>query len=136
MEASQEFWPLHSKEGVMNDTRIFLLIRKCIGSLIAVSGATHLTQSWSYSPEQSALFFTTVVSGLVLLCVGLYLLLRESRLLLWLVLVVNAVAVLPHAYGLLFMGSTPITVFHFAVACLLIPASAYLLFSKRKAQTV
>ena len=105
-------------------------IRKSVGGLVLISGITHVSQYWVYAPPQGELSATTLVSGLILLFLGLSLLLWQSRSLLWIVMVLHTIAAPAHSYGLIFLGSTPFTVFHFMVVCLVVPGCAYLLFSK------
>ena len=90
-------------------------MRKFVGYLILISGITHVSQYWVYAPEQGALAATAAVSGFILLILGPSLLLRQSRSLLWIAMILHAVVAPPHIYHLFFMANTPITIFHFVV---------------------
>lgn len=115
---------------VMIDSTTTNRIRKSIAGLVSISGITHVSQYWICAPEQGEPSATTLVSGFILLFLGLSLLLWQSRSLLWIVMILHAVVAPAHSYGLIFLGSTPFTVFHFMVVCLVVPGCAYLLFSK------
>ncbi len=113
----------------MGHSEIYSRLRKTVGVLITISGITHLSQYWVYKSEHGAMATTAVVTGLVLLILGPSILLRQSRCLLWFAFILHSVVAAPHIYRLFFMSNTPITIFHFTVVCLVVPACAYLLFS-------
>ena len=114
----------------MTDLKTTNRIRKSVAGLVSISGIAHVSHYWICRLEQGELSATTFVSGFILLFLGLSLLLWQSRSLLWIVLILHAVVAPAHFYGLIFLGSTPFTVFHFMVVCLVVPGCAYLLFSK------
>lgn len=114
----------------MIDSKTTNRIRKSVAGLVSISGITHVSQYWLCDLEQGEVSTTTLVSGVILLFLGLSMLLWQSRGLLWTVLVLHAAVAPAHSYGLVFLGSTPFTVFHFMVVCLVVPGCAYLLFSE------
>ena len=116
----------------MTDSKTYDYTRRSVAGLVSISGITHISQYWIHVPEQVEPSATALVSGFVLLFLGVSLLLWQSRSILWIVMVLHAVVAPAHFYGLIFLGSTPFTVLHFMVVCLVVPACAYLLFSKQK----
>lgn len=114
----------------MTDSKTYNRIRKGVAGVVLISGITHVSQYWVYVAEQGEPSVTSLVSGFVLLLLGVSLLLWQSRSILWIVMVLHAVVAPAHFYGLIFLGSTPFTVLHFMVVCLVVPACAYLLFSR------
>jgi hypothetical protein len=87
-------------------------------------------QYWTYAMEQGALAIVVLVAGLILLILGPFLLFFQSRAPLWFALALHAAVAPPHIYRLIFMSSTPTTVFHFLVVCLVVPITGYLLFNQ------
>ena len=111
------------------------LLRKFVGVLISTSGVTHVLQYWVYAPEQRVLAAVALASGFVLLILGPSLLLRQSAGWLWFAITLHTVVAPAHIYRIVFMVSTPITIFHFVVVCLVVPTCAYLLFNQSEQPT-
>lgn len=104
-------------------------LRKLAGMLMLISGVTHLMQLLVYSLEAHVV--GAAAFGIVYFIIG-FLLLRSSRLALWLGAILPTIGGILGVYRFLFLHPNSFTIFHVAIDLIVVPICINNLRKKRK----
>ena len=103
-------------------------IRKLAGMLMIISGVTHLIQLLVYPLEGHVV--GAAAFGVVYFIIGL-MLLRFSRIALWLGAILPAIGGVLGVYRFIFLQPNSFSVFHVAINLIVVPICIYLLNIKK-----
>ena len=98
-------------------------IRKLAGFLLTISGITHVFQLLVYPASFHVI--GAVIFGIIYLAIGLFLLLKNQRIALWLGAILPTIGGILGVYRFFFLHPNPFTLFHLLIDLIVVPICIY-----------